>query len=92
MNLSVNIQPNVTANGTEYMTAERQVLSLLASWKCFPHECAHFAIENLSAVYPRNSYFAFMRNTSGPEGATILLYIPDDHPSALMAKLKWGGK
>jgi hypothetical protein len=92
MLIQVGIRPVVTDGGIEYMTAEREILTVLHGWDCHPRECFHDVLSALSAGYPDRPYYAFrpLLNHSGG-GGVLDLYIPDDHPAALMAKLKWAG-
>jgi hypothetical protein len=89
--VAIPVEPNITPDGIEYMSAEREILTLLASWDIYVRECAHFAFASLSDENPDQSYYSFQRLNGSTEEGQILLHVPDDHPGAIMAKLRWGG-
>jgi hypothetical protein len=90
--VSIPIVPIVTDEGTQYFFAEGEFLKQVREWKCHPKEVPHYAFDDwCGPPCPSDSYYCFKRNDDPPEGAVIRLFIPNDHPAALMAKLVWGG-
>lgn len=99
MIVKIPIEPVIGRWGIEYHSSEDELLSILAEMKCYPSECQAYEMEFLIAGSQdrkfQRSFYSFQRDKHPPtarlaESATITLYVPDDDPSALLVKLRWG--
>lgn len=95
--MTIPIYPTVDDLGIRYIDAEDEILTILRGMKCYPTECYPVDFEALLRTrdYNCRSFYSFQRtehdsNQRLAESATIKLFIPDDQPAALLAKLRWG--
>jgi hypothetical protein len=90
--VKIPLVPTTSHFGITYEDAEAEVLEVLEEMKCWPTECYPYEFERIAEedLTGFRSFYAFYQGGIA-EFPHIKLFIPDGQPSALLAKLRWGG-